>query len=141
MRHTAHGWWIEDAGLAAELPTLRGEERADVLVVGGGYTGLWTAWHLLELEPEARVAVLEAEGIGTGPSGRNGGFVNSMWFSLGALCRRYGERAGLEMARAASDSCAHASWARAMCSPKDRVIVRKVCSGLSSPPTSSRTRA
>jgi glycine/D-amino acid oxidase-like deaminating enzyme len=106
VRHTAHGWWIEDAGLAPELPALRGEERADFLVVGGGYTGLWTAWHLLELEPEARVAMLEAEGIGTGPSGRNGGFVNSMWFSLGALCGRYGERAGLEMARAAGDSVA-----------------------------------
>ncbi len=106
MRHTARGWWIEEAGNPPPLPSLEGDTDADILVVGGGYTGLWTAWHLLGLEPEARVVLLEADRIGMGPSGRNGGFVNSMWFSLPTLCRRFGEGAGLEVARKATQSVA-----------------------------------
>ena len=106
MRHTPHGWWIEEAGPGPAPQSLEGQASADVLVVGGGYTGLWTAWHLLELEPDAAVAVIEADRIGAGPSGRNGGFVNSMWFSLPTLCRHLGEQAGLEVARAARDSVA-----------------------------------
>jgi glycine/D-amino acid oxidase-like deaminating enzyme len=60
------------------LPPLEGEAPADVVVVGGGYTGLWTAWHVLAAEPDARVVVLEAGRCGHGPSGRNGGFVTGM---------------------------------------------------------------
>ena len=62
-----------------------------MLVVGGGYTGLWTAWQLAELEPEARVVVLEAGRCGHGPSGRNGGFANEIWFGLPLLRDRYGD--------------------------------------------------
>jgi hypothetical protein len=43
MRHDAHGWWIEEAGAPPMLAPLEGELSADVLVVGGGYTGLWAA--------------------------------------------------------------------------------------------------
>ena len=43
-----------------------------MLVVGGGFTGLWAAYHLLWLEPSARVVVLERERVGFGASGRNG---------------------------------------------------------------------
>jgi glycine/D-amino acid oxidase-like deaminating enzyme len=75
MLHDAHGFWIAEAGSPAVLPPLEGEARADVVVVGGGYTGMWTAWHALEAQPDARVVVLEAGRCGHGPSGRNGGFV------------------------------------------------------------------
>ncbi|HEY3334174.1 MAG TPA: FAD-dependent oxidoreductase [Candidatus Limnocylindrales bacterium] len=53
---------------------LEGRLRADVAVIGGGFTGLWTAIRLLETEPSLRVVVLEAERVGWGASGRNGGF-------------------------------------------------------------------
>jgi glycine/D-amino acid oxidase-like deaminating enzyme len=74
---------------------------ADVVVVGGGYTGMWAAWFVSELEPEARVALVEAERCGAGPSGRNAGFVNAMWFSLPTLRRRFGDAPALEVAQAA----------------------------------------
>ena len=73
-------WWLEDA-LAREgdppaAPPLAADATADVAIVGGGYTGLWTALALREQAPELRVALLEAEICGHGPSGRNGGFVH-----------------------------------------------------------------
>ena len=61
MNHTATGFWLEEAGAVEAVPPLDGDVDADVVVLGGGYTGMWTAWQLLEREPEARVVVLEAE--------------------------------------------------------------------------------
>ncbi|HTZ06249.1 MAG TPA: FAD-dependent oxidoreductase, partial [Gaiellaceae bacterium] len=79
-------WWLEQA-LATEdgqppAPSLTEEVEADVAVVGGGYTGLWTALALRERAPELRVVLLEAEICGAGPSGRNGGFIHGYWASL-----------------------------------------------------------
>ena len=65
---------------------------------------MWTAWHLLDAEPDARVVVLEAGRFGHGPSGRNGGFVNAMWHSLPALRERHGDAAAGEIARATQDA-------------------------------------
>jgi glycine/D-amino acid oxidase-like deaminating enzyme len=102
MRHDAHGYWIEEAGPVDPAPSLSAEREADVLVVGGGYTGLWTAWYLLQLEPGARIVLLEAEEVcGRGPSGRNGGFCNAMWLSLPSLRARWGDQAALEIGHAA----------------------------------------
>jgi glycine/D-amino acid oxidase-like deaminating enzyme len=69
--------------------------------VGGGYTGLWTALAVLEREPSARVAVLEAETCGAGPSGRNGGFCHGYWSHLASLREVVGDAGALEVARAA----------------------------------------
>lgn len=114
MRHDAHGWWIADAGAPTALAPLQGDVRADVVIVGGGYCGLWTAWHLLEAEPEARVVVLESERCGLGPSGRNGGFVNSLWLSLPALRERFGSPRSETLARASRDSVeAIGAWCEA----------------------------
>ena len=104
MKHTAHGYWLEETGGVSPLPSLEGERSADVVILGGGYTGLWTAWHLKKLEPECRVVVLEADVCGHGPSGRNGGFCNSMWFSLASMRERWGDAAGLAVARASREA-------------------------------------
>jgi glycine/D-amino acid oxidase-like deaminating enzyme len=80
---------------------LAGERSADVVVIGGGYTGMWAAWHLKQLEPEAGVVLLEADRCGFGPSGRNGGFCNVMWFSLPSMRGRWGDTGALAVARAA----------------------------------------
>ena len=65
MIHTAHGWWLAEAGPVEPAPALHGDVSADVVIVGGGYAGLWTAWQLLERG--ARVALLEADVCGHGP--------------------------------------------------------------------------
>lgn len=100
MEHDAHGFWLREAAPGPALPAAHGRIDADVLVVGGGYTGLWTAWEISRSEPGARVVVLEAGRCGHGPSGRNGGFANEMWFSLPTLRDRYGPQRALEVARA-----------------------------------------
>ena len=113
MRHTRFGYWIEEAGEVAPAPPLEGERSADVVVVGGGFTGLWTAWYLRQLEPEARVVVLESEAVcGRGPSGRNGGFCSTMWLSLASMRERWGAEPALAVGRAAA---AAVGWIEAFC--------------------------
>src|SRR4051812_46739034 len=94
-------WWLEDAlGDDEEAPSLEGASAADVAIVGGGYTGLWTALAVLEREPSARVAVLEAEICGAGPSGRNGGFVEGYWPALAELRSLFGSDDAVRLATA-----------------------------------------
>jgi glycine/D-amino acid oxidase-like deaminating enzyme len=79
-----------------------GSIDADVVVVGGGYTGMWSAWQLVGLG--ARVALLEAGICGHGPSGRNGGFCESMWMSAPALRDRFGDGPARELLDASSET-------------------------------------
>ena len=96
--HDAHGYWLAEAGQAEPAPRSRDERSADVVVVGGGYTGLWTAWQVKRLQPEASVVVIEAGGLRRGAVGRNGGFVNGLWFSLPKLRGHFGDT-GVAVAR------------------------------------------
>ena len=57
---------------------LGGDLDVDVAIVGAGFTGLWTAYYLLTREPNLKVAVLEAEAVGFGASGRNGGWCSAL---------------------------------------------------------------
>jgi len=67
-------WHDTVPGSFAPRPALPGDRDADVAIVGAGYTGLWTAYHLLRLDPTIRVVVLERKVAGYGASGRNGGW-------------------------------------------------------------------
>ncbi len=69
--------WHDQGPAPVDRPRLQGGLDADVVIVGGGYTGLWTAYYLLGLRPESKVVVLEAEFCGFGASGRNGGWVSA----------------------------------------------------------------
>ena len=94
VRHTRYGWWLEEAGPVEATAPLESDTSADVVVVGGGYLGLWTAWQLKALEPACDVVVLEESLAGHGPSGRNGGFVSTLWDDLPILRDRVGDDAG-----------------------------------------------
>jgi glycine/D-amino acid oxidase-like deaminating enzyme len=70
-------WHDSLPGELIPRPALQGDLRCDVAIVGAGYTGLWTAWYLKELEPSLDIAILEAEITGFGASGRNGGWCSA----------------------------------------------------------------
>ncbi len=92
-------WLQQIAGDASDAPPLRGASRADVVIVGGGYVGLWTAIRIKEQDPSCDVIVLEQDIAGGGASGRNGGFVLSWWPKLVSLARLYGPREAVAIAR------------------------------------------
>lgn len=100
--------WLQEAlvdeGEAA--PVLQGDQRADVCIVGGGYTGLWTALRLKEDEPSLDVAIVEADICGGGASGRNGGFVLTWWSKFITLKKLAGSEEALQLARASADAVA-----------------------------------
>jgi glycine/D-amino acid oxidase-like deaminating enzyme len=108
-RDEAVGWWLGEA-LAAEGTeaardaTLDGAHPFDVAIVGGGYTGLWTAWWLLQQQPGARIVILEQGLCGGGPSGRNGGFVHGWWDQLPYLVERFGPEEALHAAHLVDES-------------------------------------
>jgi glycine/D-amino acid oxidase-like deaminating enzyme len=71
----APSFWLDQIGERTARPRLEGVHEADVCIVGGGFTGLWTAYELRRADPNLKVVVLEAEQVGFGASGRNGGWV------------------------------------------------------------------
>ena len=98
-------WWLDDAG-AAQIGAepLEGPTTADVCIVGGGYTGLWTALRLKEQDPAIDVVVLEARTCGSGASGRNGGCALTYWHHFTSLQRICGTVEALRLARASSQA-------------------------------------
>lgn len=96
--------WLEEANGGDSAPPLAGAIRADVCVVGGGYTGLWTALRLQELEPALDIVLVEADVCGSGASGRNGGMVLSWWSKFRTLERLVGPEEALALAHAAADA-------------------------------------
>jgi len=106
-RRANRSWWMEEA-LAQDpgepCPPLSADTSADVVIIGGGYTGMWTAYFLKERDPGIDVVLLERDVCGGGPSGRNGGFVNGWWDELPVLADRHGEDAALAMCRLAEQS-------------------------------------
>lgn len=96
--YAQRSFWLETCGDdLTPRPVLSHSVEVDVAILGGGYTGLWTAYYLLAAEPDLKVAVFEKEIVGFGASGRNGGWCSSKFpVTPSMLERRY----GLEKARA-----------------------------------------
>ena len=92
---------LPEGDTLAPRPSLPGDTETDVAIVGGGFTGLWTALYLRRLDPTMRVTVVEAEFAGFGASGRNGGWCSALLpMSLDAMAKRAGRDEAVAMQRA-----------------------------------------
>lgn len=91
VRNGGVSFWWQQVGLPSPTDRLDGGTSCDVAIVGGGLTGLWTAYHLHEADPSLDIRVLEAEFAGFGASGRNGGWLSS---ELAGSPRAYAAVAG-----------------------------------------------
>ena len=99
QRYRGRSLWLDHApGPLSPRPSLSGDAQFDVAVVGAGFTGLWTAYYVKRDRPDARVAVVEREIAGFGPSGRNGGWVSARIAGSPSV---YAERHGPEAVRRA----------------------------------------
>jgi glycine/D-amino acid oxidase-like deaminating enzyme len=86
---------------------LSGDTQVDVAIVGAGYTGLWTAYYLMQRDPSLRIVVVEAEQVGFGASGRNGGWCSALLpMGLDAIARRSSRDAAFRLQRAMHETVA-----------------------------------
>jgi putative aminophosphonate oxidoreductase len=102
-------FWLEqalftDGGLA---PALQGQQTADVCIVGGGYTGLWTAILSKQQNPALDIVILEADLCGAGASGRNGGCLLTWSAKFLTLRRLYGEAEAIRLVKASEAAVQH----------------------------------
>lgn len=99
-------WWLEEVlrarGGMEAAPPLVGAQTCDVMIVGAGYTGLWTALSLKERRPELQIVIIESSVVGAGPSGRNGGIMSGYAEQFPALVRNLGLDAAKGIVRAGS---------------------------------------
>ncbi|MGW3357000.1 NAD(P)/FAD-dependent oxidoreductase [Streptomyces bungoensis] len=99
-------FWYADDGLPAVREPLPGDATADVVVVGGGYTGLWTAYYLKKAAPFLRITVLEQKFCGYGASGRNGGWLYNGVAGRDRYAKLHGHEAAVRLQRAMNDTVA-----------------------------------
>ena len=97
--------WRADDGLAFE--EVKCSADFDLVIIGGGFSGLWSAFHLIAADSSLRIAICEAEKIGFGASGRNGGWASTEYpVSRATLRKRYGDGAVSLLERSLSESVA-----------------------------------
>jgi glycine/D-amino acid oxidase-like deaminating enzyme len=99
-------FWYADDGLPAVREPLSGDATADVVIVGGGYTGLWTAYYLKKAAPFLRVTVLEQKFCGYGASGRNGGWLYNGIAGRDRYAKLHGREAAVRLQKAMNDTVA-----------------------------------
>ncbi|HWT17776.1 MAG TPA: FAD-dependent oxidoreductase [Variovorax sp.] len=102
-------FWIEQAlfGDGELAPALQGEVRADLCIVGGGFTGLWTAIQAKQQAPHLDIAILESDLCGAGASGRNGGCLLTWSAKYFTLRRLFGEAEAVRLVKASEAAVGH----------------------------------
>ncbi len=100
-RNGAISHWFREAGIPPQRAALDGDRTADICIVGGGFTGLWSAYYLARARPDAEIVVLEREFAGFGASGRNGGWVSDHFAgNRDQMARTHGRASVIAMQRA-----------------------------------------
>lgn len=97
-------FWYAQEGAPAPREPLPGDATADVCIVGGGYTGLWTAYYLKKAVPFLNITVLEAAFCGYGASGRNGGWLYNGIAGRDSYARLHGHEAAVRLQQAMNDT-------------------------------------
>ncbi|MER6245370.1 NAD(P)/FAD-dependent oxidoreductase [Streptomyces griseorubiginosus] len=97
-------FWYADDGFPETREPLAGDASADVVIVGGGYTGLWTAYYLKKAVPFLRIVVLEQKFCGYGASGRNGGWLYNGVAGRDRYGKLHGHEAAVRLQRAMNDT-------------------------------------
>jgi glycine/D-amino acid oxidase-like deaminating enzyme len=97
-------FWYADDGLPEPREPLPGDATADVVIVGGGYTGLWTAYYLKKAAPFLRVTVLEQKFCGYGASGRNGGWLYNGIAGRDRYAKLHGHEAAVRLQKAMNET-------------------------------------
>ncbi|MDT9691725.1 FAD-dependent oxidoreductase [Streptomyces sp. P9(2023)] len=97
-------FWYAQEGTPAPREPLPGDATADVVIVGGGYTGLWTAYYLKKAVPFLNITVLEAKFCGYGASGRNGGWLYNGIAGRGRYAKLHGHEAAVRLQNAMNET-------------------------------------
>lgn len=97
-------FWYADDGFPGAREPLGGDASADVVIVGGGYTGLWTAYYLKKAVPFLRITVLEQKFCGYGASGRNGGWLYNGIAGRDRYAKLHGHEAAVRLQKAMNDT-------------------------------------
>lgn len=79
VSHSPVSLWDEQLDARLKFSAAQGVLECDVVIVGGGFTGLWTAWWLTHIAPHLSVAIVESQHVGFGASGRNGGWASALF--------------------------------------------------------------
>ncbi|MFF3317634.1 NAD(P)/FAD-dependent oxidoreductase [Streptomyces sp. NPDC003035] len=107
MSSTVNGgisFWYAQEGTPAPREPLPGDTTADVCIVGGGYTGLWTAYYLKKAVPFLNITLLEAKFCGYGASGRNGGWLYNGIAGRDRYAKLHGHEAAVRLQQAMNES-------------------------------------
>ncbi|MFE4862020.1 NAD(P)/FAD-dependent oxidoreductase [Streptomyces sp. NPDC056670] len=97
-------FWYATDGLPTPREPLPGDTTADVVIVGGGYTGLWTAYYLKKAAPFLDIAVLESRFCGYGASGRNGGWLYNGIAGRDRYAKLHGQESAVRLQEAMNDT-------------------------------------
>ncbi len=100
--YETYSYWLETCGDdLTPRPALEGTVDVDVAILGAGFTGLWTAYYLLQREPSLKIAILEREIAGFGASGRNGGGLGNRFpVGLRRMAQLFGRQAAVDLQQA-----------------------------------------
>jgi len=107
MHTTSNGgvsFWYAQDGLPTRREPLPGDTTADICIVGGGYTGLWTAYYLKKAAPFLNIVLLESNFCGYGASGRNGGWLYNGIAGRERHARQHGHQAAVRLQKAMNET-------------------------------------